>query len=160
MTKPSLPLTKFLRVVLEEADPTPEEIKEKSKEELIEIDTKADYGMEFILDIHDVDRDLVNEENVKKFAADLCDEIEMKKGPLHSWGSNTDLDAYKNPKVDGISAIQFLYTSNITVHCIEELGKVFINVFSCRNFDIEKVKSFSSKVWGGKIVSEHNIVRK
>lgn len=133
----------------------------KGKPEKTEVvkDKKLPYGQELILDIHDIDQERVHVEFLKKFAADLCDEIGMQRGPLYEWGSEEELAKYKNPKVDGISVCQFLYESSIVVHCIDELGKIFVNIFSCKKFDAEKAKAFCLKEWGGNIATEHNIIR-
>ena len=121
---------------------------------------KVPYGQELVLDLHDVDPEKIHVKALKHFAAALCDEIGMKKGPQFEWGAEKQLGKFENPKYDGISVVQFLYESSIVIHCIDELGKVFINVFSCKEFSAEMAKSFSIEYWGGKVVSEHNIVRK
>lgn len=132
---------------------------EISSEE-IEKDKETSYGQEVILDIHNVPDECFRKKFIRDFAEKLCDEIGMKRGPSYVWGEEKELRTMKNPKADGISCCQFLYTSSITLHFIDELNKVFINVFSCRNFDAEKVKKYAMENLNGKIVSYHNIVRK
>ena len=133
---------------------------EENKEELIEKDKQEDYGMELILDIHEVSKDKIHAKAVKQFCADLCDEIGMSKGPNVIWGTDSDKDEYKDPKADGISCVQFLHSSSITLHAIDLLGKVFINIFSCKDFDAEKAENFALTDWGGEVVAKHNIIRK
>jgi len=84
----------------------------------------------------------------------------MKKGPLYCWGNDKSLGTMHNPSADGISVIQFLYSSSILCHCIDEESKVFINIFSCNKFDAEKAKMFALRATGGNIASLHNITRK
>jgi S-adenosylmethionine decarboxylase len=119
-----------------------------------------DYGQEVILDLHDVPMDFFNKDKIRKFTEELCDEIKMKKGPNYVWGDDNELGTMHNPKADGISCIQFLYSSSITMHCIDELQKAFLNVFSCQEFDADKVKKFAEDNIGGTVVSFHNIIRK
>ncbi len=145
---------------LKTKDPDAVEVAKEPKKELVEKDKKIPYGEELILDIHGVDRGKITAANVKKFAADLCDEIGMKKGPNYVWGNEENMDHEKNPKADGISCVQFLYTSSIIVHAIDELNKVFINVFSCHEFDQKKATAFALKTWGGELVASHDIIRK
>ena len=102
--------------------------------------------------------------NIRQFAEQLCDEIKMKRGPFHLWGEEKDLHKAKTGegaiKADGISCVQFLYSSSITIHALDEINKVFINVFSCNKFDVKKARAFAEKNINGKIVSVHNIIRK
>lgn len=127
---------------------------------------KESYGQELIVDLHNVHSDFFKRKTIGKFAANLCDEIKMKKGPLHIWG--TDADEHKHHsgkdtdneiKADGISCVQFLYNSSITIHALDEIQKVFINIFSCDKFDNKKAIAFINTFIQGDIVKTHNIVR-
>lgn len=122
--------------------------------------TSESYGQEVILDIHDVPPEFFTTKNIRHFAEQLCDEIGMKRGPIYNWGEDKQLrDNYKNPKINGISCVQFLYSSSITIHALDEIHKVFINVFSCKTFDGEKAKQFAEENIGGKIIRYRNIKR-
>jgi len=122
-----------------------------------------DYGQELIIDIHDVPYDFFTVKNVRSYAEQLCDEIDMKRGPIHTWGENSQEHKAKHGegaiKADGISCIQFLYSSSILVHALDEIEKVFVNVFSCNKFDAKKAIQFTEKHIGGKIVDTKNIIR-
>ena len=113
-----------------------------------------------IIDLGNVDISKYRSKHIKKYASTLCDKIGMKKGPLRLWGNDKDLGTMHNPKADGISCIQFLYSSSILIHAIDELGKIFINVFSCERFDEKIVREFTLEYFGGTIVREHNLIRK
>jgi len=126
--------------------------------ELIAKDRESNYGQELILDIHEVPKNVFDKKFVREFVEKLCDEIEMKRGPNYLWGDAGE--NLKDPKADGISCVQFLYSSSITIHAIDKLQKVFINIFSCRNFDADKARQFVTDNLGGTIVAEHNITRK
>ena len=129
-------------------------------DEIIEETKEEHYGQEVIIDLHDVDPEIFQTHILKKFAEDLCDEIGMQRGPIYSWGQDKFEGTYKtHPKKDGISVVQFLYESSITIHALDELQKIFINVFSCKDFDPEQAKAFALKTLGGNLVTEHNIVR-
>lgn len=125
---------------------------------------RKDYGQELILDIHDVPSDFFHRTKIGLFAKELCTEIKMKHGPRYLWGTDREEHKHKTGedaiKADGISCVQFLYNSSITIHALDEIQKVFINIFSCDRFDAEKAKVFTEKNVGGKIVSAHNILRK
>lgn len=125
--------------------------------------SRENYGQELILDIHDVPPEFFIRNKIKHFAEKLCDEIDMKKGPLYSWGMTSQEHKAKKGeaaiKADGISCIQFLYKSSITMHCLDEINKVFINIFSCEQFDINLATKFVKENVGGTIVSSRNITR-
>lgn len=52
-------------------------------------------------------------------------------------------------KIRGVSAIQFIETSNIVVHALPLMNAVHINVFSCKKFDIEVASRFAAEYWHG-----------
>ena len=119
-----------------------------------------DYGQEAILDIHNVPTEFFDDKNVRKFAEELCEEIGMTRGPIYLWGDDKALGTMHDPKADGISVCQFLHSSSITIHAIDEYHKVFVNVFSCKAFDAGTVVKFAKENVGGKIASFHDIRRK
>ena len=131
-----------------------------SKEEVNHV-KKENYGQEAIFDLHNVDVSKFEIKNIKEFAEKLADKIGMKKGPSYQWGDKNELntDPSQPVKADGISCVQFIFESSITVHALDAIQKVYINVFSCKTFDFEKTKSFVIKWFGDKIVTEHNIIR-
>ena len=128
-------------------------------------DKSGPYGQECVLDLHEVPLEMFNNKALKQFGEELCKEIGMSLGPAHSWGNDHDEGMYKpndkqDDKKDGISHVQFLWESSIVIHALDELQKVFVNVFSCKKFDSEKAKDFTVKYFGGKLVNETNIIRK
>ena len=133
------------------------------KEQDIKSVEHENYGQELILDVHDVPSEFFNRINIRHFAEKLCDEIKMKRGPIYIWGMDSQEHKAKKGeaaiKADGISCIQFLYKSCITIHALDEIQKVFINIFSCEPFDIKTATNFVNEFVGGKIVYKHNIIR-
>ena len=128
---------------------------------IIKKDKKLDYGQECIIDMHNVPIELFTSKIIKSFAEELVAKIGMRSGPAYSWGSVGDEGKYKDePKKDGLSHIQFLWESSIVIHALDELQKVFINVFSCKKFDSNVVKEFTLETFKGTIANEVNITRK
>jgi S-adenosylmethionine/arginine decarboxylase-like enzyme len=64
------------------------------------------------------------------------------------------------PHLKGTSAIQFITTSNITIHTLDLLGAVYLNIFSCKEFEAEVVKEFSENWFKGKTIGFHEIIRR
>ena len=168
MTSKSLNLSDFIKNSLKEEiekplidSPSQEEIKTEPENELIQKDKLEEYGKGLVLDIHFVDKDKFTVKIIKSFVEDLCTEIGMTTGiKAIVWGTDSNKDEMKDPKAQGLSAIQFLHSSSIVCHAIDSVNRVFINIFSCKEFDTNKAKDFALKAWGGKIVSEHNMIRK
>jgi len=50
----------------------------------------------------------------------------------------------------GNTIILPLSDSHMSLHASEELGIVFLDLFSCRDFDANKVLSFIERRWGGR----------
>lgn len=123
---------------------------------------KKSYGKELILDLHNCDPKKFNRRIIKKFFKDLCELIDMQRCDLH-WWDDVGVPKEKRdtlPHLKGTSAIQFIVTSNITIHTLDILKNVYLNIFSCKDFDSKKAAEFSRKFFKGKIVSQTTIERK
>lgn len=105
------------------------------------------YGKELILDLHGCKYTEVDE----SFFQDLCVLIDMKREDLYFWGPADGKDA-ENPKISGVSAVQFILTSSIVVHGLDKLGSVYVNLFSCKDFDEEAAMSFIREWFGAERV--------
>ncbi len=119
------------------------------------------YGKELILDIHNCDASTFNRKNIKAFFKDLCVLIDMKRCKLCWWDDHgiPPEEQETEPHLKGTTAIQFIKTSNITIHTLDLLKCVYLNVFSCKDFDTSIVKKFSQKWFKGRIVNSHTIER-
>jgi len=53
-------------------------------------------------------------------------------------------------KVPGISGFVMIAESHISIHTFPEKNYVFIDVFSCKNFDVDKAVELLTKVFGAK----------
>ena len=122
----------------------------------------AKYGKELIIDIHDCDVTKFNRTKLREFCKKLCGYLDMKAEDLHFWDYYGRQDEYENEPdhIKGTSVIQFIRTSNITIHCLDVLKRVYINIFSCKDFEIRDVHTFICEWFGGTMKTEHMIVRK
>lgn len=111
------------------------------------------YGWELTLDMRDCDPSIFNRDQLGLFFKTLCEAIDMKREDLHFWDYEDDPEGYKRAPIHlkGTSAVQFIQTSNITIHTLDDLRCVYLNVFSCKTFDPEKVKAMC-RDWFGTIV--------
>jgi S-adenosylmethionine/arginine decarboxylase-like enzyme len=65
-----------------------------------------------------------------------------------------------SPHTKGTSAVQFILTSTIVIHTLELMNAVYINIFSCGDFDSDVVKNFSEQWFKGVAVGFTTIRRK
>lgn len=122
----------------------------------------GDYGKEVIIDMHFCDATKFNRSSIKRFFIKLCDLIEVERCKLCWWDDHgvPEEEKQTEPHLKGTTAVQFLSTSNIVIHTLDILESVYLNVFSCKDFDGEIVREFSEKWFNGKIISFHEIRRR
>ncbi len=119
------------------------------------------YGYELILDLHGCDISKFNRTSLKKYFAKLCKAIDMKRCELYFW-DDVGVPAKEKenlPHTKGTSAVQFILTSNITIHTLDLLGKVYVNIFSCKQFDRKIAEKITKEWFGAKKCRTHLIER-
>lgn len=119
------------------------------------------YGKELILDLHQCDPACFTRARLEKFFVGLCNRIGMQREDLYWWDDiNMPEDERETePHLVGTSAVQFIRTSNITIHTLDILGKVFLNIFSCKDFNADSVAHFAA-LWFRGIVTQVTVVRR
>lgn len=112
------------------------------------------WGKSISIDLYDCDPALIsNEKEIKKFVKELISVINMvSHGPCY-------VERFGSAKLEGISAMQFIETSSVTVHCDEVEKKVFIDIFSCKDFDNLKARTFSKRFFKAKRVRSVTLIR-
>lgn len=120
------------------------------------------FGKELILDLHDCDSSTFTRKSIRKYFKLLCKQIDMKTEKLYWWddyGLETEFQQ-KEPHTKGTSAVQFILTSNITIHTLDILKNVYINIFSCKDFNAETAMKFSEEWFKGRVVNSQVVERK
>ena len=121
------------------------------------------YGKELILDLHEVKNiNLFNRKDLEKFLIELCNLIDMDREDLYFWDYLHNKAGYdKAPAhLKGTSAVQFIKTSNITIHTLDEMKRLYLNIFSCKDFNSAVVKQFCKNYFDGLVVTCQTIERK
>lgn len=114
---------------------------------------KGGYGLELIIDLKGCDLSDLSKEKLGRFFVELCDRIKMVRyGEPIFWEDHSDI-----PHLRGTSGVQFIQTSNIVCHPLPILNAVYINVFSCKEFDTEDALKFCVDFWGAK-TETHTVV--
>ena len=60
----------------------------------------------------------------------------------------------------GYTLVQLIETSSITAHFSENTGSIYLNVFSCKEFDPDDAAMFCKKYFGANGMKKRFIVRK
>jgi len=68
----------------------------------------------------------------------------------------TRIDQFGSGKLKGWSAMQFIETSSIVIHCDDKGNRAFIDVFSCKKYNSKILVKFCKKFFGAKNVSVYS----
>ncbi len=120
------------------------------------------YGKELILDLHQCDPLTFNRENLDGYFKELCEAIGMVKCERY-WFDDAgvpEADKQTSPHTKGTSAVQFILTSSIVVHTLDLLGAVYVNVFSCKEFEGDVVAQITASWFRGTIVQQVEVSRR
>jgi S-adenosylmethionine/arginine decarboxylase-like enzyme len=120
------------------------------------------YGKELILDLHLCNTDKFNRKSLRNYFKQLCLIIDMQRAKLVFWDDYGVSEDEKQtlPHTTGTSAVQFILTSNITIHTLDILQRVYVNIFSCKEFDDEKARDFTELYFDGVIQQSKTIDRR
>ena len=120
------------------------------------------YGYELILDLHSCDPKTFNRESIDLYFSDLCDVIDMEKCEVHFWDDEGVPQEEKQTEAHakGTSAVCFILTSTIVIHTLDILKTVYVNIFSCKEYDPEVAAEFTRKWFKGHIKKSTFIKRK
>jgi S-adenosylmethionine/arginine decarboxylase-like enzyme len=119
------------------------------------------YGQELILDIHQCNVSRFNRADIDVFFAEVCHLTSMVQCERYWWDDVgiPDEEKQTSPHTKGTSAVQFILTSSIVIHTLDLLGRVYVNIFTCKEFDSSIVAAYAEKFFGGEIVGKHFIER-
>lgn len=88
------------------------------------------WGYHYMVNATGVDkRELKDYDRVYMFAKGLVKAIDMV-----AYGEPQIVDFGTGDKA-GFTLVQLIETSNICAHFVNELGQIYLDVFSCKNFD-------------------------
>ena len=108
------------------------------------------FGVELILDLHDCNTSTFTRESISRYLEGLCELIDMKREELYFW-DDIDIpeeERQASPHTQGTSAVQFILTSSIVIHTLDQLRSIYINLFSCKDFDPKLAEKFTVDWFG------------
>lgn len=125
------------------------------------MNVKKHYGVHLIIDLHNCNSAMFNRKGIKRFMIGLCDAIGMERAVLHFWDYKYfPLAKHRAPAhLKGTSAVQFITTSTITIHTLDALKKVYLDIFSCRDFQEKAVVNYCRRWFSGTVAKSTFIER-
>ena len=120
------------------------------------------YGKELILDLHQCDASTFTRKSLKMFFNLLCEAIDMEPEKLVWWDDlyTPEKEKETEPHLVGTSAVQFIKTSNITIHTLDIMKRVYLNIFSCKDFDAQIALNFCMKWFDCKLVKQSLVIER
>ena len=111
----------------------------------ISADFQPFWGIASAIDIYNCNPDKIRDDKaIRKFVVELCDLIEMKR-----FGKTQVVHFGEDERVEGYSMVQLIETSLISAHFANLTNTTYLDVFSCKPYDSEKVRNFAEKFFGG-----------
>lgn len=105
------------------------------------------YGIETIITIKGCNKEKITKKrNIQEYIDGICDEIDMvkfKKAHINRFHGGEQWGM-------GYSFMQFITTSSIVGHFINKGGIGFINIFSCKEYDVKKAVDFTKQFFEAK----------
>lgn len=119
------------------------------------------YGEELIIDLHHCNPDKFTRKSIRNYFKSLCKVIDMQPEKLCWWDDlyTPEDEKETEPHLVGTSAVQFIKTSNITIHTLDILRQVYINIFTCKEFPVNDALYFSKRWFEGEIIQSRYIRR-
>jgi len=111
-------------------------------------------GKELILDLFECEFFMLQKQALDEFFVQLCNLIDMERTKLFYWEYDGTVEHLK-----GLSAVQFIKTSNITVHTFDNERKVSINLYSCKDFNEIEAEMFIQNYFKGLVNASTTIIR-
>lgn len=100
---------------------------------------QENWGLTLSLDLYDCDELLITSRpHISNYAIEICEVINMRRygEPLIEWFGREE-------KVKGFTLVQLIETSSITAHFAQQKKAAYIDIFSCKLFDVNSALNFT-----------------
>lgn len=113
------------------------------------------WGILSSIDLYDCNPETIRDaEKIKQFVIELCDLIEMKR-----FGETQVVHFGEDEKVAGYSMTQLIETSLISAHFANLTNATYLDVFSCKAYDSQKVVEFAKAFFQAETAAVHVVER-
>ena len=117
---------------------------------------QSPWGQHLVLDFNGCPKELLaDKENILNWSKELVQAIDMV-----AYGEPVIKHfATHSHEAAGYTLLQMIETSNIAAHFAENIGQVYIDVFSCKAFDVEVALGICKKYFNPTQANMHNMGR-
>jgi len=117
---------------------------------------EENFGKELILDLYDCDLNTISsDKKIKQFSKELCEIIKMK-----AYGEPiVEYFGLESEKTKGYSLVQLIETSSIVAHFSEFKRSIYMNIFSCAEYDTNIALEFAMEFFEASRVVSHILER-
>jgi len=117
---------------------------------------QAPWGLLTSLDIYGCNPATIRSaEKIRRYVIELCDLIDMKR-----FGDCQIVNFGEDERVAGYSMVQLIETSIISGHFANLSNSAYIDIFSCKLYEPEKVASFSKGFFEAEAIELHVTTRR
>ncbi|MEM7247674.1 MAG: S-adenosylmethionine decarboxylase [Acidobacteriota bacterium] len=120
----------------------------------IELDGLTYFGKHLIATARQCDERLMKLENISGFLSEVVLEIGMQP-----YGEPR-VARYGEGEEVGITGVQLVQTSSITIHTLDHSRTAFIDIFSCRGYSEETALEFVRSCFAPREVSSQVLLRR
>lgn len=114
------------------------------------------WGYHLVLDCSECDVKLMQDHaNVDAWIRGLVKDIDME--PIGE--PRIEYTAAEFPDKAGFTVVQVIVTSSIVAHFVDNLGHIYLDVFSCKTFDPEVVRASMRNHFGAQRMREYYLTR-
>lgn len=117
------------------------------------VTTDDQYGMEAVIDLYGCDLKKISDgEHIRKYLIKLCNQVIL----MRRYGKPiVEHFGHDNPITAGFSMVQLIETSCVSGHFSEHKQSAYINIFSCKWFDVAKAAEFTKEWFAAEEVKQN-----
>jgi len=120
-------------------------ISEQNDDRKIPAEFQDYWGIAAAIDIYHCTPEKIRDaELIRTFVVELCELIDMRR-----FGETQVVNFGEDDRVAGYSMLQLIETSLISAHFANLSNTTYLDVFSCKTYDPEKVRNFAQNFFGG-----------
>lgn len=115
---------------------------------------KTFYGKHLMISVKNCNEKVIQKHELKKFVTELVVKIKMEKlGPII-------VEKVDEKNIyDGYSIVQIIKTSTITMHTYHYSRDFYLDVFSCKDYDVNIILVFIEHIFEPDTISKQVIYR-
>lgn len=124
----------------------------------ITVDDEKYYGQHMLVDTRRCNSKITSIPAVTQFIKELVVLIDMvgwQEPMVTRFPEDKALGS-----LQGVSAIQMIYTSSITLHGHDQTRDMYLDVFSCKAYEAEKVENFVKEFFAPVVYKSQTLLRK